>query len=271
MNNLINNRYKQKIPVTDFMSTLQSVQINPTEMCNRTCSFCPRNNPKVYKNRKLFIDENTSHIIGQQLNYFKFQGRVGFVGFGEPLLNNNLSNCVKIIKEECPSISWIEVNTNGDLLSRDIVKNLCNNGCTDLTVSMYDSDETEKFAEMCKGIPINLTLRHYYEFDKIIFVDRTGIINGNIKNINQQCYIPFYKLFIDWNGDFLLCDQDWGRYSKEFNIYNTTIKDFWCYKINNYRKNLILGNRSQQQPCNGCDVQGTLLGQESFDYISKRI
>ena len=35
------------------MEALQSITINPTELCNRTCHFCPRSDPKVYPNQNL--------------------------------------------------------------------------------------------------------------------------------------------------------------------------------------------------------------------------
>ena len=34
---------------------LKSVEFNPTELCNRTCHFCPRVDPEVYPNRKLHL------------------------------------------------------------------------------------------------------------------------------------------------------------------------------------------------------------------------
>lgn len=270
-NPLITNRYLHQIPVVDLMTTLQSVQINPTELCNRTCSFCPRSNSTVYKNAKQFISKETCKHIGEQLNEFEFKGRVGFVGFGEPLLHKKLPECISIIKKACPTIQWIEVNTNGDFLTKELIEALYNAGCTDLTISMYDSDMSEYFESMCKGISINLTLRHYYDIKNINFIDRLAVIQQKPVNIKRPCYIPFYKLFIDWNGDFLLCDQDWGRRTNQFNISSTTIKDFWSAKINDYRKNLINGNREKNTPCNSCDVNGTIIGQASFDYISHHL
>lgn len=271
INPLIKNRYLQKVPVIDLMSTLQSVQINPTEMCNRSCSFCPRGDPLVYKNKKVFVSTEICTLVGKQLNEFNFKGRVGFVGFGEPLLNSNLTACIDKIKQNCPSIKWIEVNTNGDFLNREVVKSLYDSGCTDLTISMYDEDSSKKFISFCENIPINLTLRHYYNIKNINFIDRVSVIKGHVKNIKKQCYIPFYKLFIDWNGDYLLCDQDWGRKSNQYNIEQVTIKDFWTTKLNKYRKNLITGDRQKNSTCNSCDINGTLIGEESFEYLKNII
>lgn len=270
--NLLDHRYKQKVSITDFISTLQSVQLNPTEMCNRTCIFCPRHDPKLYRNSKKHMSVDLCRIIGQQLSEFKFAGRIGFVGFGEPLLNPLIAECISTIRDNCLSAKWIEVNTNGDFLTREIVKKLADAGCTDIAVSMYDKDESKKYQEMFKSVDIRYMLRHHYDVSKnynLGLVDRIGIMKKEIKrDIQRPCYIPFYKLFIDWNGDYLLCDQDWSRDSNQYNIKDVSIFDYWTKKLNPYRKNLIHGNRYLNVPCNSCNIDGILNGKDSFDFIS---
>jgi radical SAM protein with 4Fe4S-binding SPASM domain len=269
------HRYQQHVPVTDIFSTLQSVQINPTEMCNRTCIFCPRHDSALYKNKKEYVSIDVCEMIAKQLAEINYAGRIGFVGFGEPLLHSNIVDCVAAVREGCPSAQWIEINTNGDFLTRDLIIRLRTAGCTEITISMYDRDDTVKFDEMFSGIDIKYILRHHYDSSKVYnltLVNRSGMLKNESKGLdNKQCYIPFYKLFIDWNGDYLICDQDWGRESKEYNIVDVAIGDFWTDKLNKYRKQLAIGNRQSCAPCHKCDAIGTLYGQESFDYIADRL
>ena len=103
-------RQIQSQGVSDLNSTLRSVEINPTELCNRKCIFCPRVDPKIYKNQKKHIDPSLCQLIGEQLQDFGFTGRIGFVGFGEPLLHPNLVECIRKIRT-CKTAKWIEVNT----------------------------------------------------------------------------------------------------------------------------------------------------------------
>ena len=121
---------------------------------------------------------------------------------------------------------------------------------------------------MFKGSSIELVLRHHYNADKgynLQLVNRINIVK-NIKNsIDRPCYIPFYKLFIDWNGNYLLCEQDWAKVTNQHNIHTTSIRDFWISKLKSYRDNLINGNRHLQSPCNACDINGTVNGKESFE------
>lgn len=270
-----NLRFQQIVKPVDLKSTLQSVQLNPTEMCNRTCVFCPRHDPNLYKNSKKHMSPESCIIIGQQLSEMDFKGRIAFVGFGEPLLNPMLAECIRAVKDNCPTAHWIEINTNGDFLTKEVIIELKNSGCTDIAISMYDKDDTEKYNQMFEGIDIRYILRHQYDASKnynLNIVDRIGIVKGLKKHDNQRpCYIPFYKLFIDWNGDYLLCDQDWAKVTKKHNIKETKIIDFWNKKLNEYRRNLIVGDRAANNPCKNCDINGLIRGKDSFDIISREL
>ena len=259
------------LAVVDLISTLQRVEINPTELCNRTCVFCPRSRPDMYKNQKLHMSIDTCELIGQQLQNINYSGTIGFVGFGEPMLHPNLITCIETVRKytNVP----IEVNTNGDFLTKQTAKDLINSGCTNITVSMYDSDQSEHFQSICGDLDVTLTLRHHYNATaeyNLNIVNRIAIVdkNAQVETITRPCYMPFYKMFIDWNGDYLLCDQDWPRASAgQYNIHQITIKDFWLDKINSYRRPLIDGDRSVNAPCNKCDINGTVRGVDSFNLI----
>jgi organic radical activating enzyme len=268
------NTYKNshKTIITDFISTLQSIEINPTELCNRTCIFCPRSDNKLYKNQKKFISFETCEKIASNLSDIDYKGRIGFVGFGEPLLHPDIERCVEIIRKTCPTAQWIEVITNGDFLDRQKILDLKKSGCTDISISMYDKDDSEKYLDMFANIDIRLHLRHLYDDkfkENLVIIDRIGIMkNTYIENNNRPCYYPFYKMFIDWNGDYILCNSDWGKKTRLYNINDISIFDYWTNKLNDYRKNLIDGNRKSNIPCKNCNIHGMLNGKESFDFIA---
>lgn len=259
------------LTVTDLISTLQRVEINPTELCNRTCVFCPRSNPNIYKNRKLHMSVKTCELIGQELSKINYAGTIGFVGFGEPMLHPQLPDCIRAVRQY--TSAPIEVNTSGDFLTKQTAQDLVSAGCTNITVSMYDSDQTEHFKNVCNELPVVLTLRHHYNVEaeyNLNIVNRIAIVDKNVavESVTRPCYMPFYKLFIDWNGDYLLCDQDWARASAgQHNIHQTSIEEFWLNKINRYRMPLLTGNRSINAPCNKCDINGTVRGEENFNLI----
>ena len=70
--------YNQTLP------GLATVEINITELCNRTCSFCPRHDPEVYPNQKLFMDLSTVVNLTHALRDANWHGDIHITGFGEP-------------------------------------------------------------------------------------------------------------------------------------------------------------------------------------------
>jgi radical SAM protein with 4Fe4S-binding SPASM domain len=272
--NIIDIRIKQQSGAHDLYSTLRSVEINPIELCNRTCEFCPRSNDDLYQNQKLKINLELVTKIAHDLNEMQFTGRVGFVGFGEPLLHNKLTECINLIKTLVPTVTSIEVNTNGDFLTKSKVKDLVDAGCNTLTVSMYDLDDSAKFESFTEGLDVELTTRHHYNKEdnfNLFLVNRIDLAQPESihLDINRPCYIPFYKLFIDWNGDILVCNNDWGRASNLGNVTKESIKDIWLgEKFSTYRTELLKGNRASCVPCKRCNVDGTKLGHDSVRLLS---
>ena len=60
-----------------------------------------------------------------------------------------------------------------------------------------------------------------------------------------------------------------GREHGIGNIMQDTLYNVWFSKpMRKIRRRLAKGDRSQS-PCNGCSVEGTLFGKESFDIIQK--
>ena len=92
------------IQYSTIESSIKSVEINSVEACTRRCGFCPRSDSKKYPVTNNRITTETCRNIALQLKEMDFSGRIGFVGFGEPLLSNNLEECISIIKEILPKI-----------------------------------------------------------------------------------------------------------------------------------------------------------------------
>ena len=65
---------------------------------------------------------------------------------------------------------------------------------------------------------------------------------------------------IDWNGDVLLCVQDWNKRIKLGNLNFQTLLEVWySSELAKWRRRLIQGRRSKL-PCSRCNTDGTLHG-----------
>lgn len=248
----------------DLISTLRTVEINATDICNRDCSFCPQSTDDFnVTKRQMSLD--TVEKIGRDLSEINYQGRITFTGFGEPLLYKNLNSAVRLISTSVPAARWIEIVTNGDYLTRDRAVVLDQAGCTNVTVSMYDQDISREIRHLFHGTSIDLTFKHYYlDFQK---VNRNDILSEKINTVkNSPCHLPFYKMIIDIDGSLRLCANDWSRSTNLGNVNDHKLLDLWLgSSFANFRKFLINGERKSCKPCKFCNIDGTMSGHQSFE------
>ena len=79
---------------------LSTIELCITELCTRTCEFCPRGNPLVYKNQNLHMSLDTVEIFSKRCIDDKFTGDIHISGFGEPFLNKDIFDIVRILKNQ---------------------------------------------------------------------------------------------------------------------------------------------------------------------------
>ena len=263
----------------DPLSSILTVEINTTELCNRTCVFCPRHDPKVYPNRNLHMSVKGATMIAEQLQDMVFRGKVSLSGFGENLLNPNFKRIVSTFKQRLPRAT-VECNTNGDRLTKEVVEDLFDRKLDFLYINLYDGPEQiDHFEPMLVDIDRSKVKyrAHYNEQDYGLFINnRSGTIDW--LNINEEditklqgkkCHYPFYKMFVDWNGDVLFCSNDWGKEHVIGNLLQQDIREVWFSKeMRKIRKRLAIGNRTYS-PCDKCSVDGTLFGEKSFNLIQE--
>jgi radical SAM protein with 4Fe4S-binding SPASM domain len=245
------------------------IDINPTELCNRKCVFCPRVSEEDYPNQQLHMDLTLAKRIADELKQLRYLGVVVFSGFGEPMMHPQFTKLVAIFKDVCRT----EVVTNGDFLKEKKIKELRDAGLDYFVVSMYDGPEQrEKFTSLFNSCGVSeehyiLRDRWHTEEDSfgLKLTNRAGKVTVGDQapiNIQHPCYYTAYSLTLDWNGDVLLCMQDWNHKIKFGNIQNQSLLDIWNSRYyNQFRKKLLNGSRACS-PCSGCNTDGTLHGHE---------
>ena len=256
---------------------LRNLEINPTELCNRTCSFCPRVNKNLYPNQNLHMNVETARNLSKQLQEVSYTGEVGLVGFGEPVLAKGI---LELLAEFTPHF-YTYTMTNGDVFLRgkQKVEDFIDVGIKLLIVNCYDDAEHLKkltaFFEPY-GNRLKIQLRHLEDTGEVTIFKEYGLTNrgGIFNKVEPQkraCYIPFYKAMIDWNGDVLLCSKDWQRNEKGLgNIHSTPFPELWTSKrFNHIRKRLLEKDRESIPACKHCDVNGLRVGADSVDVFKK--
>ena len=66
------------------------VEFSITDLCNRTCKFCPRYDPNLYPNNNAEISVELYEKVMSELASYDWEGGIVYSGFGEPLLHTDL-------------------------------------------------------------------------------------------------------------------------------------------------------------------------------------
>ena len=213
------------------------IEINPTELCNRRCSFCPRSS--TYPNQNLNLSIDDAFLIKQRLNEIDFNGRLHFTGQGEPTLNKKLFQIAKIFDYEK------RIVTNGDFLSNEIFDVF-----DVVTISVYDKNDWHKYSKWKKA-----KLRKQW-IPETSMNTCGGFFDD--EPVQGPCHYPFYKAYIDWNLDIRLCCHDWKDKIVMGNLREERFDSIWYgKKYNEYRI-----NQRSKSPCKNCNVIGTLEGKQ---------
>ena len=261
------------------------VEISDSGTCNRACSFCPRSNKEWMDkfDKKEFIDPKLHESIVIQLKDLDYQGIVVYSGFNEPLLNKNIYKNIAQTRSYLPKAK-LELITNGDVLNEKRLMKLFESGLSTILISVYDGPEDViKFERMCKNINLDINQyvirKRYLPPEKnfgITMSNRGGLMENAEhsvpslkKSLNSPCYYPSYTLFIDYNGDVLMCSHDWGKKNILGNLNKKKIMDVWMSEnAMNSRKNLANGDR-KFSPCDVCDAGGSLIGEKHVEAWKK--
>ncbi len=261
-----------------------SVEISINGACNRRCFFCPRVDEEGYPNILNSLDMELFENLLDDLVSIKFEGRIAFSGFCEPLLSKNLNEYILKIKKKLHK-THVEIVSNGDPIlaknGENRLKNLYEAGLDTIKISLYDGPhQIEIFEKIKKKLNLSdeqcIIRKRYLGADEsfgLTISNRAGSVS--IKNeqfelkplkepLKQPCYYPFYKVLIDHDGDVLMCSNDWKKEKTMGNLSKDSLLKIWSNQIfNNQRKKLCNSDRSGS-PCNVCDVDGILNGKSAF-------
>ena len=248
------------------------IDINPTELCNLRCDFCPRSDPDSYPNQKLHMSLFLFDKIAAELKEIEYKGAITLSGYGEPLLHPD----IKEIPARFDKDIHLEVVTNGSFLTPELVSEMISNGLDYFVVSMYEGEfQREKFLKIFEEAKVDdsyFILRdRWYKEDEdfgLKLTNRAGVTDaGNQLEIDPEakCFYTHYSMTIDWNGDALLCVQDWNKRVKFGNLYSQSLQEVWASdKLMKYRSLLGKGKRTLS-PCNKCNANGRVHGFNHVD------
>ncbi len=263
------------------------IEISVVAACNRRCPFCPVSSGNYYKSLGLsgVMKQALYEKLVNDLTDIDYAGMILFSGESEPLLHKKLDKLIQKTKIKLPR-SRIEVNSNGDLLTKTKLTRLFDSGLDTLSISLYDGPEQiEEFESLRDSAGLDssqvLLRRRYYADGNygINMTNRGGLVDSEsfqrlegeaaeapkVFPRKQVCYYPFYMLTVDVGANVTICSHDWAKNYIVGNFAKEHIFDVWnSGRFDVARKKLARCDRSLAS-CRDCDALGDLIGRESFD------
>lgn len=253
-------------------------ELDITDLCNRSCEFCPRANRKEFPNRGNFMPAELQGKLMTELGSLKYDGIIAYSGFSEPLLHKDLNEMIATARRCCP-MARIELYTNGDVLDSGRLRELFKAGLSSIHISLYDGPgQRAGFSAMLDAAGVGAD--RFFLRDRFLTRDegygltisnRAGTVDFEKTGMtrlkapmNHQCYYPFYMMMVHYTGQALMCSHDWGRKLILGDLNSSSIQKVWKGEAaENARRKLAAADRNFP-PCEACDVKGTLMGGGHF-------
>lgn len=246
----------------------QAIVIETTALCNRRCSFCPNSLPG---RKKGVMKTQDFMFIIKQLGILKYKGRISLHMYGEPLIDKRIVRFVKMVRNECPD-AFIQLNTNGDFLTKKIVTAFGEANVNLLYISQYDGKINQHIKEILRWIEEKKPKYRHMISVRVTtaFTDNRGGLLPHLgkKPIhNTPCYRPSTTMTINWKGDVVLCCSDYFGSVVIGNIKDDSLRDLWLKPtFQHIRKNLFFGKRHTLPICSKCSyVPHSIYGDSTIE------
>jgi len=251
----------------DKPEIFETIFLETRTLCNGNCSFCAssrryRHMPWARKDK--MMPEKTVKKVLSELKKINFKGRIAFHVNNEPLLEPRLLKFVKMARKACPQ-AYIQILTNGLLLTKDKGEKLLKAGINELNINNYSDklvfrENIEEFLRsMVPKFP-NVKIEAHLRKETAILTNRAGSSPVGIpinKPMRAMCGYPFKQFNITVNGDVGLCCQDLFFKQVMGNVNKKKILDIWFGSSFIWaRKELLKGNRKSIPLCSKCDSAG---------------
>lgn len=270
-----NDYYIQKFKNKPY-PIFSNIEFNLHGSCNRRCAFCPRVDEGLWPNLEEELSIDLFDKIISELKTINYSGRISFSGFSEPFLHSKLIELIKKITFNLPDAKS-EIITNGDYLKEDNLKELFEEGLQYIYVSLYTNKRTFDYLNSLKNnlkkeyqTKFNIRPRNLGKKNKFglnlnnragaVDYTRFGMKQEKILPLKRSCNYPMFTIFVDYNGDCLICPDDWDKRKIVGNVKKENILNIWLGEIFHKVRKRLLNSDRNDSPCDKCDVDGLLNG-----------
>lgn len=136
---------QHKIPLIDFLPwrTPLSIYIDPCNLCNFKCSFCPTAHKGLLKSAQRPMGMMSMDLFKKTVDGIKFPEKIKALHLfkdGEPLLHEDIIEMIRYAKSK-QIAEKVELTTNGSLLTDSLIESLVDSGLDIIRVSIEHVDD----------------------------------------------------------------------------------------------------------------------------------
>lgn len=271
-----------------------SIQCEASEGCNLYCDFCGLQGirEKMVKNYK-FMAVETADSLFKQVAELGWNPRVEFANHGEPTLNPNLVDFIRIVRKYLPKVSIMVTTNGGGLLrggnSATHIQGLFNAGLNILALDDYKGvgivpKIREKLHELT-GVEIfeypanplgNPHIRAKPNKRMVTIIEDISVaVKGVHSQLNnhagagsapnqsaagKKCAKPFRELSVRWDGNVAVCCNDWRGFYRVGNVVTDGLDKVWNGSAMGAARTKLYHGQRDFGPCNGCDAKSYRVG-----------
>lgn len=256
-----------------------TVLVEPTEGCNLGCSFCGLRGMREKGTKPWnFMSIKTAKQIASEIAKAGWRSKIVFAQHGEPTLNAELFEIVKIFRSYLPD-SIFHMYTNGYAANKTknadkYVADLFDAGINNLIVDCYTDEGDWNFVNKLKdgkwnvelytkGVPLYtsnkksriLLLPPIKEDNKITrkLANHCGAAAPLDESYNnKRCAMPFRELAFRYDGNVSLCCDDFRGEYPIANINDMGIVDLWNHERFVAARIMLYNYSRDFRPCSGC-------------------
>lgn len=271
-----------------------AVQVELTEGCNLRCGFCGINGIRTEKREYSFMSLETAEMVAAHLNSNEWTARIEFAMHGEPSLNPNLLDIVRIFRTALPKNSLM-ITSNGAGFVKDTLerfKALYEAGINTIALDEYHHAPMlvprireaviESLSENYLQLSVFNIGVYEYPRDKdgnphqrtrkkrLVFIAPIDTATeGTHSTLNnhagcaaprnnaangRRCAKPFREMSVRWDGSVAVCCNDWRGELPIGNLMTMTLDDVWNSLVMKSARRYLYHGRRELGPCLGCDA-----------------
>jgi radical SAM protein with 4Fe4S-binding SPASM domain len=242
------------------LPVFSELALETTAFCNRHCVACPVSFAPRPKDGAM--DDAVFSKVVEELGRMKFSGRIALHFFNEPLADKDIVTKVRRIAGAVPRAT-IEMNSNGDYLTRELLESLVEAGLSFMLVTAYTDAALAKLQRLHRNLGRREHRRTVIHRAPEYVGNRAGTLEHLAvpEALDADCFQPSYKLVVNYRGDAVICTNDYFAKSVMGNVAEQSLLEIWQGPaFQEARRTLRQRERGKLPACKGCNLISTPLG-----------